>query len=432
MAKRAKNPIKTPYRKQQGHKWYVYVMVTFVSLCLMLVALLAAMYIMDGGQKSIGEILGGIITRGGKDQGEEPDGIIPKREDFNILVAGLDVDTGQQRSDSIMVGHVSMKNDYANFVFIPRDTRVPIAGRRGGKEKINYAYGAGGLPMMRNTIEQLFDINVNYYLLFNVEGFINVIDAVGGLEVDVEKNMRYTDRSQNLFINLKKGKQHLSGDQVMQYSRFRHDSRGDFGRIERQQKILHLLSKKMLSRTLLKKGPDILNALEKQQTTQGNHTSPLVYTDLTSDDLIMLASFYNQNVSRNINTYTVPGNVRMINEISYVIPDYSEMPYLVGGALKGGYHPDNKQIKIQVLNGCRSGGIAEVYGRRLEYYGFDIVHEGNADNFDYKTTEVHLHRDTPFAEAVARLLNADLVDAPDVTSTADITVIIGLDKLKNP
>lgn len=424
MAKKIQAPIKTPYRRNTGHKWYVYVLVTFSSLCLMLAALFVALQFAGVDPwKFIGVH---------KDKPGVKDDSIFKREDFNVLIAGLDGEGDQRRSDSIVLAHVSQKNNYINFVFIPRDLRVPIPGY--GLQKINAAYALGGEQLMAQTLSDLFGVKIDYYYIFDTNGFVTIIDAIGGLDVYVEKNMYYTDRSQDLYIDLKKGMQHLDGRQVMHYARFRHDAEGDFGRIKRQRKLITILNKHMYEE--LKSGriiEDVTNILNRiTDEARKNSRFEIIETNLGFDQMLQLGKAYNAEMKKNTNSYMVPGVPQMIGGGSYVIADTTELPYMVGGALNGGYHPDNKEVKIEVLNGCRAKTIADTYARRLEYYGFDIIREDNADNFDYRSTVIKVHRDTPFAKAIGELLDAEIVSDPDPGSIADISVVIGRDKLATP
>ena len=428
MAKNVKAPIKTPYRQQAGYKWYIYVLVGFASLCLMLSALVASLILSGKGQENIlGTIFSEYVTKRDPEVGPDKKKV-PVHKDFNVLIAGLDDLKGRKRSDTIIVGHISTKNKYANFVFIPRDTFVKIPHH--GRQKINAAYALGEEDLLIDTLEQYLGINIDYFFVVNVDGFVALVDAIGGLDVTVEKRMRYRDRRGGLNIDLQEGPQHLDGDKVMQYARFRHDAEGDFGRIRRQQKLLQLFAKKCSDTRTLKKIPDVLNALERHQLkAREKGEPPMLNRNMSVKDIAILAASYDKTMSRNINHFTLPGVADMVDGLSVVIADDDELPYLVGGALKGGYHPDNKKIKIEVLNGCRQRGIAEIFARRLEYYGFDIIGTDNADSFDYQDTLVVMHKDTPFAKRIASIFGAKVQKDIDPQSLADISVIIGRDKL---
>ena len=425
--KAIKAPIRTPYRQQAGHKWYIYVLVGFASLCLMLSALVASLII-----SSKDDIPGNIFTKLGQmiagDARASGDTQPMVGRDFNILIAGLDDVKGSKRSDTIIVGHISPRDKFANFVFVPRDTYVDVP--RFGKQKINAAYALGGQNLLIDTLEEYLGVRIDYYAVVNVEAFSKFVDAMGGLDVNVEKRMKYRDRRGNLNIDLQAGPQHLDGMQVMQYARFRHDAEGDFGRIRRQQQLLELFSKAFRNKRIISRIPAMLNTLDRGgfDARRGNEP-PMLDMNFSKEDIVDLGAAYDKTMSRNINHYALPGVPDMVGNMSVVFADETELPYLVGGALKGGYHPDNTKVKIQILNGCRQGGIADIFARRLGYYGFDIVNKDNADSFDYKKSVVVLHRDAPAGQHIAHLLDADLTRDIDPNAIADISVIIGSDKL---
>lgn len=408
MAKNLSSAARIP-QKRGGTKWYIYALVCFSALLLLCSVFLLWDTITnpdDSLWSKLGQAVSG-ASRGGD------------IEDFNIIVAGLDNVGDTRRTDSIIVAHISMKNKIASVVFIPRDSRVAIPGRR-GFDKINAAYSYGEIDLMKSTIEQFLGIEVNNYAILYVSGFIKLIDALGGVDnVCVEKRMKYTDRAQNLHIDLQPGCQTLDGEKAMQYARFRHDAEGDFGRIRRQQQIMKLLSEKALSTDIFKNLPKIIGVLSSEK---------LVSTNMSMDEMLSLAHNYNRDMFNNLNVHMLLGVPQTISGISYVVPDADDMPYLVGSVFRDGFDPHNKKVKIEVLNGNRFRSMAEIFARRLGYYGFDVIGTGNAKSFDNERTQVVVHRDTPYAAAVAKMLDAETVSQPDPNAVADIQVIIGRDK----
>ncbi|MGB9588176.1 MAG: LCP family protein, partial [Armatimonadota bacterium] len=181
----------------------------------------------------------------------------------NVLVLGED-NTGVSRkgrglTDTIMVVSIDLTSKQVAAISIPRDTRVDLNGY-GGYQKINAAHVMGGPALTMCVVQQLIGVSPDYYVKLNVQGFKQMVDILGGVTIDVEKNMRYRDRSQNLYINLKKGVQVLDGEKAMQYVRFRHDAMGDIARIERQQKFVKALAKQALSPANFPKLPGALSA----------------------------------------------------------------------------------------------------------------------------------------------------------------------------
>lgn len=344
---------------------------------------------------------------------------VPRVGEFNVAIAGLDEVDDLHRTDSIVVAHVNIKDKTIGLIFLPRDTRVEIPGY--GYDKVNSAYTRGDTPLMVKTLENFLDIEIKYYAILRIDSFVKVIDAIGGVEIDVEKNMRYADRSQKLYINLKKGRRVLDGKRAMHYARFRHDWQGDFGRIERQQKLIRALTKKFFSFDIIKNLPALLAQLQQEQ---------LVVTNFAFSDVTFLIDFLNdEETKRNLRMYSLPSEAHDIRGVSFVIPDYNEIPYMIAGVLKGGFHPDNHLVRIEIANGCGSPGIASLYAQRLSYYGFDILEISNAEHFDFERTTIVVYRKTPFDSRLARMLDADVMRDPTPDTIPHMKIIIGKDKL---
>lgn len=163
----------------------------------------------------------------------------PKPKPFTFLFLGCDIAGFNGNTDSIMLIHVQPDNGRIAVMSIPRDTRVKIPGH--GYQKLNAANSIGGPGLTTKLVEEITGAKVDFYALVDYKGFKDVIDALGGVYIDVERNMYYVDPYQNLRINLKKGYQHLNGEQAMQYVRFRSDALGDISRVQRQQKFFRAL-----------------------------------------------------------------------------------------------------------------------------------------------------------------------------------------------
>ena len=150
----------------------------------------------------------------------------------NILFLGVD-SNGQgtdpfigTRSDSTILINIDPFTRTVNIVSIPRDSKVPIDGH--GIDKLNAAYAYGGADLAVRTIEQTFGVKINHYVVLNSSGIKDLVDAIGGLNVYVEKRMRYVDRTDHLNIDLYPGYQFLNGKQAEGYVRFRHDAIGGY------------------------------------------------------------------------------------------------------------------------------------------------------------------------------------------------------------
>lgn len=174
----------------------------------------------------------------------------PDQNDLNILIIGTD-SRGEDRgrSDSLMVAHYDQKRKQPKLISIMRDSYVDIPGY--GKDKINAAYSYGGIELVRKTLKENFDLPIEYYVTINFDHFKEAIDNLfpKGVTLDAEKDL---DLDQ---VFIKAGKQKMDGNTLLQYSRFREDEEGDFGRIRRQQQVLSAISQQVTNVTSLSKLP---------------------------------------------------------------------------------------------------------------------------------------------------------------------------------
>jgi LCP family protein required for cell wall assembly len=193
---------------------------------------------------------------------------------------------------------------------IPRDTRTEIEGF--GVKKINAANVDGGPALTAKTVSNLLGgVGIDRYVRINVLGVGKLIDALGGVTVYVPKDMKYQDDSQHLYINLKAGKQHLNGNQVLQLLRFRHDELGDIGRIQRQQMVMRALIEQSLNPGTLTRLPDILDTVKDN-----------IDTNLTVEELVALVGFGARTNRSNMQMLMLPGRFSENGEYdaSYWIP----------------------------------------------------------------------------------------------------------------
>lgn len=235
----------------------------------------------------------------------------------NIVVLGVDErsdDVG--RSDTLFVVMFDSNTKSASLLSIPRDTRVRIAGH--GWDKINHAYAYGGRELTQKTTEELLGLKINNYVMVDFKGFTGLVDAIGGIDIDVEKDMYYHDDWDGFTIDLKKGRQHLDGKTAIQYVRYR-DEEGDIGRIRRQQHFMMAVYDKIASADMLLHIP----GLAKQLTS-------MVKTDLPLGDMMDLGKALHAMVKeKGLSMAMVPGTPKYIDGISYWLPDITDLRELM-------------------------------------------------------------------------------------------------------
>lgn len=235
----------------------------------------------------------------------------------NVVVLGVDErsdDVG--RSDTLFVVMFDSKTKSASLLSVPRDTRVRIEGH--GWDKINHAYAYGGHKLTQKTVEELLGIKVNNYVMVDFKGFEGLVDAIGGIDIDVEKDMYYHDTWDGFTVDLKKGRQHLNGKTAIQYVRFR-DEEGDIGRIRRQQHFLMAVYDKITSADMLLHIP----GLAKQLTS-------MVKTDMPLSDMIDIGKALHSMVKeKGLSMAMVPGTPKYIDGVSYWLPDITDLRELM-------------------------------------------------------------------------------------------------------
>jgi len=343
----------------------------------------------------------------------------------NVLFIGTDVTLDRyrrvvpvSRSDTLILVTFDPERRRVVALSIPRDTRAEIPGV--GVTKINTSYAFGGASLTVRTVEQLLGVHIPFYVQMGVKGFVRLIDALGGIEVDVERDMYYVDRWAGLTINLKKGRQLLNGEQAMGYARFRHEALGDIGRVQRQQKVLLAILQRLRSPATWPRLPQVLRAFS--ETTE---------TNLTLPDLLTLGWFAFRVGPEGLSTATLPGRFSP----GYWEPTWSEIRPLIARDFLGVEPEELAATTIEVLNGSDVPGLARQTARRLENLGFHIARIGTAPQHVEETAVIdHVGR-----PQVVRALRESLGVARVIVQPAgpiahsqgisgngpDITVILG-------
>lgn len=205
------------------------------------------------------------VERNQENEARETPLDLNKQEAFTVLLLGIDTGdlgrTDQGRSDALMVATVNPTDGQTTIVSIPRDTYVEIVGR-GTEDKINHAYAFGGAAMSMDTVQKYLDIPVDHYVAMNMAGIKELVDAVGG--VDVNNDLKFENQGYSFDI----GKIHLDGDQALAYTRMRYDDpSGDYGRQGRQRNVVAAVAKKALSLEGVTQYQSVLTAVEGNMKT---------------------------------------------------------------------------------------------------------------------------------------------------------------------
>jgi LCP family protein required for cell wall assembly len=349
--------------------------------------------------------------------------------------------TGPSRTDTMMILHVDPEQKKAAIISIPRDLSVTIADG-GGTDRINAAYATGGITRLIKTIQANLGVQVNHFAEVDFVGFKSVVDAVGGVKIPFPSPAR--DLNSRLDIP-RAGCVKLDGEQALAYARSRHyqsldggrwsaeDPRADFGRIARQQIFLQRIMKQAVSQGL--RNPFKLNRLVGIGI---KHVT--VDSELSTKDIRSLATRFRSLDPDKVDLVTLPtqsiGSVaqgtyrgeQLVRPLAQPLLDRLNGKAVEGGGFFGATAKPS-DVRIRVLNGAGTPGLAASVGEDLRVQGYHVVDSGNANNFDYTRTVVR-HR--PEHPAKAQLLQRALLGGarlvPDSTlQGVDVALVVGAD-----
>ncbi|MGK7940997.1 MAG: LCP family protein [Crocosphaera sp.] len=221
-------------------------------------------------------------------------------------------------SDTMVLLRFDPLSKKVSLLSIPRDTQTTIKYEL---RKINEANYYGGPSLAAETVSELLGgVPIDRYVRVNIQGVEKVIDALGGVNVYVPKDMKYTDHSQHLYIDLKEGQQHLDGNKAVAFLRFRYDRYGDIGRVQRQQMFMRALVEQALKPQTLLRIPEIISII-------GSY----IDTNLTVEELVVLSKFASQTKRSNVQMLMLPGRFSGDGkeEISYWLPNRYQIKTMI-------------------------------------------------------------------------------------------------------
>ncbi|WOD41200.1 LCP family protein [Nodosilinea sp. E11] len=354
----------------------------------------------------------------------------------NILVMGIDEvpeampnsdEVFGGRTDTLLLVRVDADAGTLNVMSIPRDTRVQIPGS--GIDKINQANVLGGPELVSQTIGyNLGNIQVDRYVRINTTAFREMVDLVGGIEVNVPKRMEYVDRTQGLYIDLHPGWQTLNGDQAEQFARFRQES-GDIGRVQRQQMLLKALRERLTNPTVIPKLPQAIRVLQRY-----------VDTNLTLEEMLAIANFGLEIESDQLQMVMLPGRFSTPEEFiaSYWLPNWDASAAVMQNFFQAdgvGVYADNSQgryvadLTIAVQNASNYPNQGAAVARYLRENGFENVYVISDWPGTIARTEVVAQRgDVESARVVESLLGVGRAISESTGDLgSDITIRVGQD-----
>jgi LCP family protein required for cell wall assembly len=343
----------------------------------------------------------------------------------NIILLGSDKREASStwRTDTMILLSVDTEGEFVRLLSIPRDLWVDIPGH--GYDRINTAdlWGelteeGGGPDLVKRTIQQNLGIPIHYYVRVDFDGFIKIIDAIGGLDIDVECPL--SD------IELEAGMHHMDGEDALLYARSRITT-SDFDRSRRQRKLLMALWEQGLDADIIPRLPALWMAMK--DTFQ---------TDLPLDQVISLAYVGlqlrpNRIMSQSIGPWQVqnwitPQGAAVLVPIDEAIQEM----------LNSFYSPPNLEFlekigrtRVQILNGSQIPDAEQLAASTLHWAGFQVSSSDLSNSRDYSGMQIFVHNAAmDVAEAAAQLLDAPpsaIQYESDPSSQADISIILGWD-----
>ncbi|MFA5926985.1 MAG: LCP family protein [Patescibacteria group bacterium] len=367
-----------------------------------------------------------------------------KDERINILFMGIGGadHPGGQLTDSIMIASFKPEDNSMALLSVPRDLYVPVADHK-IKTKINEVVALGerekrgsGLALMNDTIEDIFDIPVHYYVTVDFEAFEKIVDEVGGIDVAVDKTIYdpyYPDKAMKGYepFYVKAGQHHMNGEIALKYARSRQTS-SDFDRAERQQKIIMAIKDKILSLGFIanpKKSLDMATIL-------GDH----VRTNIQPNELRRFAEIMQKVDSSKVanQVLTNGSDGPLVSDSSsgtyYLMPrndDYSSLAEIAKNIFDDNSSSSEKAT-LEVLNGSSVSGQAIKLADTFKDLGYKVVNIANAEEI-YKQTVIHDYTKgakSSTLEFLKKRLDAPIIDKTGTSASgAEIVIIIGQDYL---
>jgi LCP family protein required for cell wall assembly len=374
--------------------------------------------------------------------------VTPTPEPINVLLLGTDErpdEGGPLRTDTMILLSMDPYGQTMGMLSLPRDLWVPIPGNN-TTAKINTAYTigsqtnypGGGPQLAKDTVSSFIGRPVDYYVRVNFDGFREIIDLIGGVDLNVPYTIHDEEYPTENYgvetFHLEAGLQHLDGETALKYARTRHGD-SDYSRARRQQDIIRAVANKVLNAgmipQLLAKAPQLL--VSAQNTIQ---------TDIPIPTGVEMAKLVNNSSMREIRqlvldshygeeTYSTDGQWILLpdrTQVRMALEQFFSPAAVAVASTNGG------PLRIEVLNGTAQAGVAAATAELLKAEGWDVVSVGDADRKDYVQTIVINYA----APAVSvQKISTDLSLEPNLAtlnglnarSSVDLRIVVGADLL---
>lgn len=445
--KSSKKPLNSRQRKSLLKTFFISSGMTVIG-CLLAVIVMTLFYNKTVGAESSSQVKPIELTEEEKVFEEEKE----ETSTINKTIAVFGVDEDEIRTDVILVANFNSATGKAKVVSIPRDTKVlwsdkqkraytDLTGYSISVSKLNEmaAYGkinenVGNIrDFTIDEIENILRVKIDNYVVINLDAFREIVDIIGGVEVDVPQRMYYQDRSQGLYIDLQPGLQHLDSEDAEGLVRFRRYIEGDEKRVEVQQLFLKAVAQKVLSREMLGQLPNMITKL-----------FPYIKTDIKLTDVLSYLTLLNDFDLQNLTFYTVPGYgsseegpsyyyinedklEEMIKEVFYNTEEEQESSTEQKEPIKEILI--DKEVTIEIYNGAGVKGLASRYKDQLMLSGYEVVRFDNYETSDIEKSIIYTKDRDKALQFEKYIPEAEIIQNTSIDS--DIKIILGRDALES-
>lgn len=377
------------------------------------------------GQKSFVEVIQTV---------QDPKREFPGKNRLVVLVVGQDYNrdrkgmpyTKNSRADTIMLLSADLEKKTVKACSIPRDTYVTAADQLSGK--INAVLTRGGVDLLKKTVEQMFGLGIDSYVVIKPYAVRKLVDAVGGVQVVAMDDMKYDDSWGQLHVDIKEGRHLLNGEQAEGFVRFRKmnagegrsEEEGDLRRTARQQQLIQAMMQAANATGNLLRADEIIDTGFEQ-----------IDTDLTRMQCFALSQIFKGANMGGMQSATVPGTDEKGSDGAYLYRlDYERSQATVDWLIKGDDLAMKRLVRIEIRNGTKTPGVARIASEMLDQLGYNSSAPGNAPASPVTTI---VYRKASFEEAareVQKVLGAASITKevkPANEWDPEIRVVIGED-----
>lgn len=417
-----------------------------ILLIILLIIILAIGWFIYKTQKNGGGLSGMLATAVGHDENTKKN-----LGEIKVLILGVSTDLDSELTDTIMVASYNPNTQKANLLSIPRDTFTgKYKSKATASQKINCLYNISRDPEKTlDAVNEITGLDIEYYVLVRTEALIKLVDAIGGVEFDIPIDMYYTDKTQDLVIDLKAGTQTINGEKAEQLLRFRHNNDGtsypieygdnDFGRMRTQRDFIMATLKQTLKPGNIFKIGQILEIANENVETN----LQLSYIK----DYVPYAVEFN---TENMETATLPGttpDLKETNNVSIFVVDKEKTKTLIQSM----FYPEKieneetntisnntietnntedttSKIKVELLNGSGNKDNLEKAKTILENAGYEVKKTGKTSTISKTiiTNKKNITNDK--LREIKEALGVGSITTNQLSgSSIDISIIIGKD-----